>query len=139
MKHQLFPKELHGRFFLKSPKSTRPSAINFLIRFNSKLVKLTTHLKIYPEQWNQILQKAYISPILNPIDNHNNSIVNEKIDEIKDRFNKFKLYLCNIEKPEDSEVFKLIKEEFKDMARKKSKKEELNEFDDIVKVIHDTI
>ena len=118
MKHQLFPKELHGRFFLKSPKSTRPSAINFLIRFNSKLVKLTTHLKIYPEQWNQILQKAYISPILNPIDNHNNSIVNEKIDEIKDRFNKFKLYLCNIEKPEDSEVFKLIKEEFKDMARK---------------------
>ena len=117
----------------------RPSAINFLIRFNSKLVKLTTHLKIYPEQWNQILQKAYISPILNPIDNHNNSIVNEKIDEIKDRFNKFKLYLCNIEKPEDSEVFKLIKEEFKDMARKKSKKEELNEFDDIVKVIHDTI
>lgn len=139
MKHQLFPKELHGRFFLKSPKSTRPSAINFLIRFNSKLVKLTTHLKIYPEQWNQILQKAYISPILNPIDNHNNSIVNEKIDEIKDRFNKFKLYLCNIEKPEDSEVFKLIKEEFKDMARKKSKKEELNEFNDIVKVIHDTI
>ena len=139
MKHQLLPKELHGRFFLKSPKSTRPSAINFLIRFNSKLVKLTTHLKIYPEQWNQILQKAYISPILNPIDNHNNSIVNEKIDEIKDRFNKFKLYLCNIEKPEDSEVFKLIKEEFKDMARKKSKKEELNEFDDIVKVIHDTI
>ena len=139
MKHQLFPKELHGRFFLKSPKSTRPSAINFLIRFNSKLVKLTTHLKIYPEQWNQILQKAYISPILNPIDNHNNSIVNEKIDEIKDRFNKFKLYLCNIEKPEDNEVFKLIKEEFKDMARKKSKKEELNEFDDIVKVIHDTI
>lgn len=139
MKHQLFPKELHGRFFLKSPKSTRPSAINFLIRFNSKLVKLTTHLKIYPEQWNQILQKAYISPIVNPIDNHNNSIVNEKIDEIKDRFNKFKLYLCNIEKPEDSEVFKLIKEEFKDMARKKSKKEELNEFDDIVKVIHDTI
>lgn len=139
MKHQLFPKELHGRFFLKLPKSTRPSALNFLIRFNSKLVKLTTHLKIYPEQWNQILQKAYISPILNPIDNHNNSIVNEKIDEIKDRFNKFKLYLCNIEKPEDSEVFKLIKEEFKDMARKKSKKEELNEFDDIVKVIHDTI
>ena len=139
MKHQLFPKELHGRFFLKSPKSTCPSAINFLIRFNSKLVKLTTHLKIYPEQWNQILQKAYISPILSPIDNHNNSIVNEKIDEIKDRFNKFKLYLCNIEKPEDSEVFKLIKEEFKDMARKKSKKEELNEFDDIVKVIHDTI
>lgn len=117
----------------------RPSAINFLIRFNSKLVKLTTHLKIYPEQWNQILQKAYISPILSPIDNHNNSIVNEKIDEIKYRFNKFKLYLCNIEKPEDSEVFKLIKKEFKDMARKKSKKEELNEFDDIVKVIHDTI
>lgn len=139
MKHQLFPKELHGRFFLKLPKSTRPSALNFLIRFNSKLIKLTTHLKIYPEQWNQILQKAYISPILTPIDNHNNSIVNEKIDEIKDRFNRFKLYLCNIEKPEDSEVFKLIKEEFKDMARKKSKKEELNEFDDIVKVIHDTI
>ncbi|GAA6486484.1 hypothetical protein K260102G11_31850 [Bacteroides uniformis] len=88
-----FPLELYGRFYLKTPKSKRPSVITFIIRFKSKQYKFATHTKVYPQQWNQSLQKAYISPILTNADNLNNSIVNQKIEEIKERFSKFK-YIC---------------------------------------------
>ena len=73
-----FPLELYGRFYLKTPKSKRPSVITFIIRFKSKQYKFATHTKVYPQQWNQSLQKAYISPILTNADNLNNSIVNQK-------------------------------------------------------------
>ncbi len=142
MEQQIFPLELCGRFYLKSPRSRRPSAINFIIRFNSKQYKFATHTKIYPTQWNQSLQKAYISPILTNADNINNSIVNQKIEEIKDRFTKFKLYLCSIAKYNSTDIVKLLLNEFNDMARQKTKKaaeEEQNKFDDIIKVIHDAV
>lgn len=141
MKQQIFPFELCGRFYLKAPKSRRPSAINFIIRFNSKQYKFATHTKIYPTQWNQSLQKAYVSPILTNVDNVNNSIVNQKIEEIKERFTKFKLYLCSIDKYNSADIIKLLQNEFNDMAKKNIKKgkEERNKFDDIVKVIHDAV
>lgn len=140
MKQQIFPLELYGRFYLKSPRSRRPSALNFIIRFNSKQYKFTTHTKIYPTQWNQSLQKAYISPILTNADNLNNSIVNQKIEEIKERFAKFKLYLCNIE-CNSIDLVQLLQNEFNDMAKKKIKRkeEEQSKFDDIVKVIHNAV
>ena len=141
MKQQIFPFELCGRFYLKAPKSRCPSAINFIIRFNSKQYKFATHTKIYPTQWNQSLQKAYVSPILTNVDNVNNSIVNQKIEEIKERFTKFKLYLCSIDKYNSADIIKLLQNEFNDMAKKNIKKgkEERNKFDDIVKVIHDAV
>lgn len=141
MKQQIFPLELCGRFYLKTPRSKRPSVITFIIRFKSKQYKFATHTKVYPQQWNQSLQKAYISPILTNVDNLNNSIVNQKIEEIKERFTKFKLYLCSIDKYNSTDIDKLLQNEFNDMARRKTKQkeEEQNKFDDIVAVIHNAV
>lgn len=120
MKQQIFPIELRGRFFLTNAKNKQPSPLAFMVRFKGKLYKFTTHTKVYPQQWNQSLQKAYISPILTNADNLNNSIVNQKIEEIKERFAKFKLYLCNIE-CNNVDLVQLLQNEFNDMAKKRQK------------------
>lgn len=97
MEQLFFPNELRGRFFLKTPKSKKPSVIVFATRINGKLYKFTTGMKIYPHQWSQPLQRAYISSILTSADNRNNSVINKQIDEISDSFIKFKQYLCYAE------------------------------------------
>ena len=137
MKQQIFPLELRGRFFLDKPKSKQPSSLIFMVRLKGKLYKFATNTKVYPKQWNQELQKAYISPILTNADNLNNSIVNKKIEEVKNHFIKFKLYLCNIDEYNTTDVIALLKNEFNDMARQKKK--ENAKIDDIIKTIQDAV
>ena len=78
MNQQFFPEELNGRFFLKTPKSKKATPLFFAVRINGKSHKFTLSTKVYPQQWNRLLQKAYISPILSNLDNPNNAITNQK-------------------------------------------------------------
>jgi hypothetical protein len=64
---------------------------------DGKQIKLTTSVKVYPDQWSKKRHKAYVSDILCASDNRNNEIVNQRIDLLKERFNEFKDYLCNSE------------------------------------------
>jgi hypothetical protein len=81
MSQQFFPEELNGRFFLKTPKSKKATPLFFAVRIKGKSHKFTLGTKVYPQQWNQLLQKAYISPILSNLDNPNNAITNPKIED----------------------------------------------------------
>ncbi len=136
MKQQFFPLELHGRFYLKEPKSKKPSQLIFITRIGGRICKLAINAKVYPTQWNQSLQKAYISPILTNIDNENNVIVNQKIEEVKELFALFKSYICNIEAHNKELITKLFNST---MRKPKQPQDRNNKIDDIIKVIHDTV
>ncbi len=136
MEQQFFPLELRGRFYLKEPKSKKPSQLIFITRIEGRIYKLAINAKVYPAQWNRALQKAYISPILTTADNENNAIVNQKIEEVKGLFALFKSYLCNIETANT----KLITQLFNSTMRKPKKQEASNsKIDNIIKVIHDAV
>lgn len=136
MEQQFFPLELRGRFYLKEPKSKKPSQLIFITRIEGRIYKLAINAKVYPAQWNRALQKAYISPILTTADNENNAIVNQKIEEVKGLFALFKSYLCNIETANT----KLITQLFNSTMRKPKKQEASNsKIDNIIKVIHNAV
>ena len=136
MEQQFFPLELCGRFYLKEPKSKKPSRLIFITRIEGRIYKLAINAKVYPAQWNQSLQKAYISPILTNADNENNAIVNQKIEKVKELFALFKSYLCNI----GTANKELITQLFNSTMRKPKKQEASNsKIDNIIKVIHDAV
>ena len=135
MIQQFFPQELNGRFYLKEPKSKRPSMLIFITRIEDRIYKLNLQVKVYPSQWNQSVQKAYISPILSNADNENNRIVNQKIKEVKEWFVAFKSYLCSIETFDKEVVTQL----FNQTMRRPKKQNQGNRIDNIVKVIHDAV
>lgn len=136
MEQQFFPLELRGRFYLKEPKSKKPSQLIFITRIEGRIYKLAINAKVYPAQWNRALQKAYISPILTTADNENNAIVNQKIEEVKGLFALFKSYLCNIETANTE----LITQLFNSTMRKPKKQEaSYSKIDNIIKVIHDAV
>lgn len=102
---QTFVNELQGNFYLRTPNREKPSLIYYVIVMNGKKYRFATGVKVYPNHWNIKKQEAYISMRLSELDNRNNSIVNEKIAEMKSCFSEFKNYLC--ESPneiENSEV-----------------------------------
>lgn len=107
----------------------------FIVRIEDRIYKLNLQVKVYPSQWNQAIQKAYISPILSNADNENNRIANQKIEEVKGYFVAFKSYLCGID-TFDKEVVTLL---FNQAMRKQKKQDQDNKIDNIVKVIHDTV
>lgn len=93
MRNQIFIREINGYFNLRNPNSHKPTIVFFVVRINGRQVKLSTGLKIYPNHWNPLDQQAYISPVLSPIDNANNELLNKRISVFRSRFNSYKLYL----------------------------------------------
>ena len=75
MTHQVFINEIvKANFNLRQPKSERPTNIYLIVRIiNQKQAKLSTGVKVYPDQWNIKKQEAYISCRLTESDNINNS------------------------------------------------------------------
>lgn len=107
----------------------------FITRIEDRIYKLNLQVKVYPRQWNQSVQKAYISPILSDVDNENNRIANQKIEEVKECFVVFKSYLCGIETFDKEVVTQL----FNRTMRRQKKQEQDNRIDNIVKVVHDAV
>ena len=92
---QIFFNEVQAKFNLREPKSNKPTNIYLVCRIDRKQIRLSTGVKVYPEHWNEKKQEAYISCRLSELDNLNNTIVNTKIVEVKNRFLQYKRYLCD--------------------------------------------
>ena len=92
---QIFFNEVRASFNLRKPKSDRPTNIYLVCRINKKQVKLSTGVRVYPDQWNTKKQEAYVSPRLTELDNINNAIVNDEINKLKADFIDFKRYICD--------------------------------------------
>ena len=95
MQKQNFIQDLNGNFFLRTPKQKAPTLIYFVVKVNHIKIRLATGVKIYPKQWNKRKQKAIISNHYSKLDNHNNTIVNEVIQQYHKKFRDFKDYLSN--------------------------------------------
>ena len=99
---QKFIKEVKGHFNLRKPKGEKPTDIFFVVCLNGKQYKLSSGLKIYPDQWDSKSQQAIESNMLSKLDNRNNKMVNAKINSIKSCFLDFLNYLCaSLEEPQD--------------------------------------
>lgn len=105
-------------FVLRKPNGERPTHIFLSFTYNGKQVRLSTGVKIYPEQWSKVKQEAIISHRFTKLDNRNNMIANDKIAELKRLFSECLLYLCdNVSEIEQGE--KYIKSQiYKDMVKK---------------------
>ena len=99
---QFFPKGIKPRIRLRSPKSSIPTDLYLEVCYLKKRSRVKLYgCKVFPCHWNNQLQRAYISPILDAIDNHNNSIVNTEIESYLKHYKDFIDYLCasnNIDK-----------------------------------------
>ena len=118
MTGQIFANEMKCYFNLRKPKECRPTNINMVTSINHKQVKLATGVKIYPNQWNMKKQEAYISIRLTELDNINNTVVNNKIRELKDCFVEFKEYLCDHPDEIENSVSLLKRYIYKDKMKK---------------------
>ena len=58
MAEQVFINNVRVSFNLREPKADKPTNIYLVCRINNKQVKLSTGVKIYPEQWNIKKQEA---------------------------------------------------------------------------------
>lgn len=94
MAGQIFINEVRCNFNLREPKADKPTNIYLVASINNKQVKLATGVKVYPSQWNAKKQEAYVSVRLTELDNTNNTIANDKLNELKNSFVEFKHYLC---------------------------------------------
>lgn len=120
MTGQIFANEMKCYFNLRKPKECRPTNINMVTSINHKQVKLATGVKIYPNQWNMKKQEAYISIRLTELDNINNTVVNNKIRELKDCFVEFKEYLCDHPDEIENSVSLLKRYIYKDKMKKEN-------------------
>ena len=121
MNAQFFINEIGCNFNLRSPKSERPTNIYFVVRIRNKQIKLSTGVRVYPDQWNVKKQEAYISCRLTELDNENNTIVNEKINKLKLYFSEYKQYLCDHPEEIEHRAIILLKQYiYKDTMKKKT-------------------
>jgi site-specific recombinase XerD len=95
------------------------------VYFGGKQYKVSTGVKVYPQHWNSKKQVATISNGLTTLDNHNNTIVNNKLKSILFQFEETKLYLCN--NPNEIEDFynvlkRNINPDMKDRKKQKESK-----------------
>lgn len=82
----------------------KPTIIYAVIRENGKKHAFNTSVKVFPLQWNKRKQLAVVSNELAPLDNRNNTIVNDRLANIR------QAYDTTISKLKDNpdEVSKLI-------------------------------
>lgn len=123
MAGQVFINEIvKASFNLRQPKSKRPTNIYLIVRINQKQAKLSTGVKVYPDQWNIKKQEAYISCRLTESDNINNTIANKKLLELRNQFEEFKRYLCDNPSKLENCWELLRKYVYKDSDMRRSKK-----------------
>lgn len=123
MNAQFFINEIGCKFNLRKPKSEKPTNVYFVTRVRNKQIKLSTGVRVYPDQWNVKKQEAYISCRLTELDNENNTIVNEKIGKLKLYFSEYKQYLCDHPEEIERRAIILLKQYiYKDTMKKKTEK-----------------
>lgn len=114
-----FVKEIKGHFNLRNPKGCKPTDVFFVVCLKRKQYKLSSGMKVYPDQWDSKMQLAIESNQLSRLDNCNNKMLNEKINSIRCSFMDFLKYLCTVE-TETVDIGELLKLFiYKDMKKKK--------------------
>lgn len=93
MNKQKFYKEIEAHFNLRTNKSKKPEMVYLVVRIDGKQYKLSSGVKVYPQQWRKGVAEE--SNFLCSRDNKNNKIVNEKLTVLKKRYSEFISYLCN--------------------------------------------
>lgn len=98
MAGQIFINEVRCNFNLREPKADKPTNIYLVASINNKQVKLATGVKVYPSQWNAKKQEAYVSVRLTELDNTNNTIANDKLNELKNSFVELNTIFVNTQR-----------------------------------------
>ena len=101
---QVFYNEIAPHYNLRKPKGSKPTMVYFVCCINKKQVRISTGFKVYPKHWGK--DKAIISNRQSIIDNKNNSLLNDKINAMNERFNEYKLYLCDERIEHSNQTFK---------------------------------
>lgn len=115
---QEFLLERKFHFNLRKPKGNKPTQIYFVVTIGGKQYKLTTSVKVYPDQWDNTLQVAIVSNTNSKLDNRNNKIANERLEQIKTYYSEFIAYLCSQEKTPTDLIGVLKTYIYKDMVKK---------------------
>ena len=92
---QNFYDKIKLRFYLHTSKSEKPGTIYLLTYIDGKRYHYSTHLKVYPNQWNSEKQLAVISNVQSQLDNHNNTVVNEQLKKLRRYFAEFLEHISN--------------------------------------------
>lgn len=95
MSEQMFFNDITCGFNLRKPNKNKATNIYLVVYINGKQYKISTGVKVNPRHWNKNKQNAYIGFRLTSLDNGNNLIVNERLEEIKKKFQQFKAHICN--------------------------------------------
>lgn len=123
---QIFFGEVRASFNLRKPKSDKPTNIYLVCRVNGRQIRISTGVKVYPEQWNEKKQEAYVSCRLTELDNVNNIATNEILAELKAGFLEYKHYLCQHPDEIEQGVELLRKFIYKDKVKMVKKQETEN-------------
>ena len=94
-KRQYFYEEIKARFYLRKPKSKRPTRIFLVVYIGGKQHRYPTQVRVYPSQWNSKKQLAVVSNVQSEQDNRNNKIVNEHLIKVRHYFSEYIEYICN--------------------------------------------
>jgi len=128
---QEFLLERKFHFNLRKPKGEKATPIYFVIFIGGKQYKLSTNVKVYPDQWSNAKQIAVISNTNSRLDNRNNKLVNERLEQIRKYYLEYIEYLCTLEELPINPIELLKIYIYKDMA--KSKQIQIN----VVRAIQD--
>lgn len=93
---QIFINHIEIKFQIrKSNISSAPALIYGIFTLQNHTYRISTLLKVYPNQWKQHKQRCLISPRLDTLSNKNNAIANRRLNEIEEAFNEKILELSN--------------------------------------------
>lgn len=96
-------------FNLRDKKSSKPSLIYSVVSWKSKQYKISTGMKVHPDQWDKCKQICKIDSSLNMLSNKNNRIANNKIKETLLAFSELKYFLCQKEDIKYEEFYSILK------------------------------
>ncbi len=93
MEEQLFL-NFNLNFNLRNQKCEKPSLIYSVVTWQGKQLKVSTGMKVFPDQWDKKKQLCKVGTGLSKLDNRNNTIANNKIKDTLFAFSELKLFLC---------------------------------------------
>lgn len=117
---QNFFADVKPHFNLRKPKSKKATPIYLVVFIGGKQYKLTTGVKVYPDQWSKSKQLATISNTNSRLDNKNNQLANKRLSEISGYYSDFIDYLCNQDETPTNIVEVLKSYIYKDMESKQN-------------------
>lgn len=123
MERQFFIGKILVNFYLRNPKSSKPTMIYMVVRFDKKNYAFSTKAKVYPYQWDKNTQEAICDIGLCKLDNLNNMKANNTIAAFKEKMYHLKSFLCN--NPQEIVTLpRLLTEMFAEKMGRKKKMDE---------------